>query len=145
MSDVPLHHFPVRVYWEDTDAGGIVYHANYLKFAERARTEFVRSLGIRQSDLAAGGRGHAFAVARAEIDFRASARLDDLLDVESMVLAVGGASMEVTQTIRRLDDGVELVRLNARLGFISLDENKPARMPAELRRVLQDFVTERRK
>jgi len=137
-----IHRLPVRVYWEDTDAGGIVYHSNYLNFAERARTEFVRSLGIRQSDLAA--EGFAFAVAHAEIDFKGSARLDDALEVESRVRRVGGASMEVDQVINRLDDGAELVRLKVRLGFIALEGGRPARMPAGLRRSLQDFASERR-
>ena len=138
-----IHRFQLRVYWEDTDAGGIVYHSNYLNFAERARTEFVRSLGIRQSDLAAGGKGHAFAVARAEVDYLASARLDDSLEVASRILRVGGATMEIHQVIIRLDDGAELVRLNIRLGFIALAEGKPARLPAELRRSLLSYVSER--
>lgn len=129
------HRHQIRVYWEDTDAGGIVYHSNYLNFAERARSEFVRGLGIRQSDLAA--EGFAFAVRRAEVDFRKPARLDDLLEVESTVDSVGGASMEVTQVIRRLDDGAELVRLNVRLAFISLD-GRPARLPVNLRQSLQE-------
>ncbi len=136
------HRFPVRVYWEDTDAGGIVYHANYLKFAERARSEMVRARGVGQAELAAGGR--AFAVVHAEMDFKAPARLDDELEVVSRVEAVGGASMEVEQAIYRLDGGAELVRLNIRLGFIALDEGRPARMPAGLRQSLLDLVSERR-
>ena len=136
------HRFPVRVYWEDTDAGGIVYHANYLKFAERARSEMVRALGVGQADLAAGG--HAFAVVHADIDFKAPARLDDGLEVVSRVAAVGGASMDVGQAIYRLDGGAELVRLNIRLGFITLDGGRPVRMPAALRRSLLDLVSERR-
>jgi acyl-CoA thioester hydrolase len=142
MSHPPHHRFPVTVYWEDTDAGGIVYHSNYLNFAERARTEMVRTLGVRQSELAAGG--HAFAVTHAEIDFRAPARLDDRLEVVSTLRAVGGASMEVEQIINRLDDGAELVRLNIRVAFIALTAGRPARLPVELRRILQDFVSERR-
>jgi len=138
-----IHRFPLRVYWEDTDAGGIVYHSNYLNFAERARTEFVRGLGIRQSDLAAGGKGHALAVSRAEIDFVASARLDDSLEVASVIHRVGGATVNVHQVIIRLDDGAELVRLNIRLGFISLESGKPARLPAGLRRSLLDYASER--
>ena len=139
-----IHRFPVRVYWEDTDAGGIVYHSNYLNFAERARTEFVRGLGIRQSELAAGGKGFAFAVSHAEIDFVGSARLDDRLEVASVIHKVGGATMEVHQVIIRLDDGAELVRLNIRLGFIALEGGRPARMPADLRQSLLDYASERR-
>ena len=143
MTNSASHRFPLTIYWEDTDAGGIVYHSNYLNFAERARTEMVRGLGIRQSDLAAGG--HAFAVTHAEIDFRAPARLDDRLEVVSTLRAVGGASMEVDQIIYRLDAGTELVRLNIRLAFIALAAGRPARLPEDLRRILQGFVIERLK
>jgi acyl-CoA thioester hydrolase len=72
--------FQVRVYYEDTDRGGVVYYANYLRFFERARSEWLRSLGVNQEDLAAV-EGIGFVVARAEIDFKAGARLDDLLSV----------------------------------------------------------------
>ncbi len=138
------HRFPVRVYWEDTDAGGIVYHANYLAFAERARTEYLRDAGYGQRDMAAGGRGHAFAVARAEVDFLKPARLDDLLEIESRVLWAGGASVDMGQLIKRLDDGAELVRLNIRLGFIALEGGRPARIPADIRRFFHERVSERR-
>lgn len=136
------HRFRLRVYWEDTDAGGIVYHSNYLKFAERARTEMVRGLGVGQAELAAAG--HAFAVAHAEVAFRAPARLDDELEVVSSLHAVGGASLEMGQAINRLDERTELVRLNIRLAFIALDGGRPVRLPADLRRSLADYVSERR-
>ncbi len=139
-----VHRFPLRVYWEDTDAGGIVYHSNYLKFAERARTEMVRGLGIHQGQLAANGQGHAITVVRAEIDFRAPARLDDRLEVETTLTEVGGASLEMRQIIIRLDDGALLVRLNTRLGFVALAAGRPARMPAQMRQSLLDYVSERR-
>lgn len=135
-----IHRHPIRVYWEDTDAGGIVYHSNYLNFAERGRTEMVRGLGMKQSELAEGG--FAFAVRHMEVDFLKSARLDDLLEVESAIAEVGGASMQVGQVIRRLDDCAELVRLDVRLAFISLD-GRPARIPADLKRSLQALVIER--
>ncbi|MBX9635387.1 MAG: tol-pal system-associated acyl-CoA thioesterase [Magnetospirillum sp.] len=137
-----IHRHQVRVYWEDTDAGGIVYHSNYLNFAERGRTEMVRSLGLNQSELAANG-GCVFAVRHMDVDFKKPARLDDLLEVESALTSVGGASMEVVQVIRRLDDGAILVRLDVRLAFISLD-GKPVRIPADLRNSLQALVSERR-
>lgn len=135
------HSFPIRVYWEDTDAGGIVYHSNYLNFAERARTEMVREAGLKQSELAESG--FAFAVRHVGVDFLKSARLDDLLQVESTPVALGCASLEVRQVIRRLDDGAELARLDVKLAFIRLD-GKPARIPAELRNSLQALVSERR-
>lgn len=138
-----IHRLPVRIYWEDTDAGGIVYHSNYLNFAERGRTEMVRSLGLKQSDLADNGRGFVFAVRHMDVDFLKPARLDDLLEVESVVTELGGASMKVRQIIRRLDDCAELVRLDIRLAFICLD-GRPARIPADLRTSLQVLVSERR-
>lgn len=138
-----IHRLQIRVYWEDTDAGGIVYHSNYLNFAERGRTEMVRGLGLRQSDLADNGKGFVFAVRHMDMDFLKPARLDDLLEVRSTMTQVGGASMEVRQVITRLDDGAELVRLTVRLAFISLD-GRPARVPADLRHSLQALVSERR-
>jgi acyl-CoA thioester hydrolase len=136
------HRHEVRIYWEDTDAGGIVYHANYLKFAERARSEAVREAGINQSELAADG--FAFTVRHMDMDFLASAKLDDRLVVESGVTEVGGASFEVQQVIRRLDDGPELVRLKVRLAFVALAEGRAARMPQAVRAILQGLVKERR-
>jgi acyl-CoA thioester hydrolase len=133
---------PIRVYWEDTDAGGIVYHSNYLNFAERARTEMVESLGINQRALADDGKGFAFAVRRAEMDFLKPARLLDRLEVESRVIEAGGASLSMVQTIRRLDECADLVRLHIHLAFISLD-GRPARLPAEMRATLRALVSER--
>lgn len=138
-----VHSFPVRVYFEDTDAGGIVYHANYLNFAERARTEMVRELGIHQDRLLREGGGTAFAVRSAEIDFRRPARLDDLLRVETEVLSVGGASVELDQRILRAGDGTELVRMGVRLGYITLS-GKPARIPAPVRELFAQRISERR-
>lgn len=138
----PFRH-PVRVYYEDTDAGGIVYHANYLKFAERARTELVRLAGVNQDEMLAGGEGHAFAVRHMEIDFLKPARLDDLLVVETVVTGAGGASVDFDQAIRREADGAELARLKVRVAFIRLD-GRVARIPAQLRASLRELVSERR-
>lgn len=138
-----VHRFPCRVYFEDTDAGGIVYHANYLRYAERARTEMVSALGLSQNELLDGGQGHCFAVHRMEIDFVKAARLDDRLVVESTVIALGGASMDVEQVVRRVDDDAELVRLKIRLAFISL-KGRAARIPPEWRNSLRTLVSERR-
>lgn len=136
-----LHRHPVRVYFEDTDAGGIVYHSCYLNFAERARTEMVRELGVSQQALLQTGT--AFAVRRAALDYLRPARLDDLLVVETQVRAVGGATVELDQTIRRDDDGTELVRLDVRLGYITLS-GRPARLPAALRGLFETWISERR-
>ena len=137
------HRLRIRVYWEDTDAGGLVYHSNYLNFAERGRTEFVRELGLTQSTLADGGRGYAFAVADAQVKFLRSAKLDDELEVETRLIDMGGASANFAQSIKRVDDGTELVRLNIRLGFIALDGGRPARMPADTRAKFMERLNER--
>jgi acyl-CoA thioester hydrolase len=137
------HTFPIRVYYEDTDAGGIVYHSNYLNFAERARTELVRELGVSQREMLEDGEGTAFAVRSANIDFRRPARLDDLLSVETEVTSIGGASIELDQRIIRADDGTELVRIGVRLGYITLS-GKPARIPAPVRELFAKRISERR-
>ena len=126
-----LHSFPVRVYWEDTDGSGIVYHASYLRFAERARTEVLRAAGFEQWSMLAE-TGIAFAVRHCVIDYRRSARLDDRLTVETAVTAIGGASLEMSQAIRR--DGDDIVTLLLKLACITRD-GRAARMPPRLREV----------
>lgn len=128
--------FPVRVYYEDTDAGGIVYYANYLKFAERARSELLRLLGIENADLQAH-HGMAFVVRRVEARYFKPARLDDMLDVDLKLTKLGGASLEGVQSIRR--DGEELVRLDIALGCMKLSGGA-ARMPEAVRRKLRDYM-----
>ena len=92
-----VHILPVRVYYEDTDAGQVVYHANYLKYCERARTDCLRLLGIHQHTFADMG----FVVRRMTCDFLKSARLDDLLEVETRFLGLGGARLELGQRVMR--------------------------------------------
>ena len=123
-----MHRFPVRVYYEDTDAGGIVYHAQYLCFAERARTELLRVAGADHACLLRQ-HGGLFAVRRAVVDFRKPARLDDLLVVESRVERCGGARLTLAQDIKR--DGEALVLIEVELAFISPDM-RPRRLPAQL-------------
>ncbi len=100
------HTHPVRVYWEDTDAGGIVYHASHVRFFERGRTEYLRALGVNQSDHADRTSPDAllFAVRRMEIDYLRAARLDDLLDVETTVREVGGSRLILGQRLVRGDE-----------------------------------------
>lgn len=129
---VASHTFSCRVYYEDTDAAGIVYYANYLRFAERARTEMLRTVGIKQS-LLARDSGVALAVKRCAIEYVKPAVLDDWLDIESQITAVHGASMEGTQTIRRGDD--VLVTLSVTIVAMNR-EGRPVRLPAELRGAL---------
>jgi acyl-CoA thioester hydrolase len=108
--------FTYRVYYEDTDAGGIVYYANYLKFAERARTDALRALGIQQSQLRAE-RGLIFVVTRVEVDYRRPARLDDEITVETLLRDIAKVRMSMLQRICR-DDTVlaELVVELAAIG-----------------------------
>ena len=137
-----IHSFPIRVYYEDTVAGGIVYHSQYLNFAERARTELVREMGISQRALLEAGEGTAFAVRSATLDFLRPAKLDDLLRVETEVTALGGASVEFRQTIKREGDATELVRIAVRLGYITLS-GKPARIPGGIKDMFGNWISER--
>ena len=130
-----IHIYPVRVYYEDTDAAGIVYYANYLKYAERARTELLRDLGTENARLMET-EGLAFAVRRCEVDFFKPARLDDLLSVETRLIDVGGASLVADQRVKR--DNAELVRMELKLACMSLD-GRPARLPAAVKTRLEEF------
>ena len=130
------HVFPVRVYYEDTDAGGLVYHASYLRFAERARTEALRRAGTEQGRMLAE-TGLGFVVRRMEIDFRAPAMLDDLLEVVTRLSDIGGASLRAEQTIRRA--GATLVHMLLKLACIDR-QGRSARMPVALRAALQDLT-----
>ena len=125
------HHFPVRIYYEDTDFSGNVYHAAYLKFFERGRTEFLRDLGVHHSELAA--QGLAFAVRAMEIDFLAAAHIDDLLTVTTAVQAMSGARLVLEQTIHR--EGILLTRAGVKVVAIRTSGG-PARLPASLRALL---------
>ena len=126
------HTLPVRVYYEDTDAAGMVYHANYLKFAERGRSEFLRSLGFPHQRLRAED-GVGFAVRRCSVEFRAPARLEDALVVDTRLVDVGAATLKAHQRIRR-DDEV-LVDLDILVACIGRD-GRPRRLPRALRAVL---------
>lgn len=119
------HVYRLRVFWEDTDAGGIVYYANYLKFAERARTELLRALGVSQRKLAESG-GPVFAVRRVQADFLEPARLDDELAVETEVTGVRGASADMSQIIRRGD--ADLARMTVRIACVG-PRGRPTRFP----------------
>ncbi len=101
--DGPLHLFPVRIYFEDTDLSGVVYHANYLRYMERARSDMLRLAGIDQRAAQEAGEG-AWAVTDLAIRYRAPARLDDELIVESRMHAVRGASVRIGQIVRRGDN-----------------------------------------
>ena len=132
----PVHVFPVRVYYEDTDAGGIVYYANYLKFAERARTELLRQTGRQQFDLLRE-QGIGFTVRSCRADYLAPAQLDDILEVRSTVSEVLGASMRMSQGIWR--GGRLLCDLRLRIAVMNR-EGRPTRIPMDIRRALQPRV-----
>jgi acyl-CoA thioester hydrolase len=125
----------IRIYYEDTDAGGVVYHANYLRYFERARTEYLRDRGVSVADLAAGG--HILPVIRLEIDYRAPALYDDLLRIETEVLEVGRSSFTVGQQALRAIDGKLLVDCRVTLASVS-PRMKAHRLPEELLQALAE-------
>jgi acyl-CoA thioester hydrolase len=128
-----MHSFGIRVYYEDTDLAGIVYYANYLKFIERARTEFVRGLGIDQVALKRD-QGIVFAVRRVEADYISAAKFDDVLTVDTSVIRLTGARIELAQDVRR---GAETL-FTSKITLVALqDSGGPARIPADIRLILQ--------
>ena len=126
------HSFPIRVYYEDTDMAGIVYYANYLKYIERARSDWVREMGIDQNAMR-DEDGVVFAVRRVEADYHMPARFDDVLDVRTSVASVTGARLVMEQEIRRGDDVV--FAANVTIVCIN-DAGQPARLPANIRLIL---------
>ncbi|MDQ6646306.1 MAG: tol-pal system-associated acyl-CoA thioesterase [Pseudomonadota bacterium] len=122
--------WPVRVYWEDTDAGGVVYHASYVRFLERARTEWMRALGVDQMAFKQE-TGLAFLVREMRLDFLKPALLDDELSVTVEVKERRAASILFTQTITRAD-GNCLVRASVRVACVDLKRMRPAAIPADL-------------
>lgn len=125
--------WPVRVYWEDTDAGGIVFYANYLKFFERARTEWLRSLGVAQSELKASAGG-MFVVGETSVRYLAPARLDDELLVTADVEAAGRASLIIGQQAWRGD--TLLAEGTIRIGWVDDKTLRPGRIPAAILQAL---------
>lgn len=126
----PVFAFPVRVYYEDTDAGGIVYYANYLRFAERARTEYIRALGCSQQDTLENEDKFGFAVRHIDVDYKAPAVLDDALTVTCEVKEFGGASAVMFQQIWRGEK--LLTELEVKVVYLSLNKKRPVRIPQEL-------------
>ena len=121
--------FPVRVYWEVTYAGGIVFYANYLKFFERARTEWLRGLGLQQSSLQAD-MDCIFVVAEVHMRYLASARLDDLLTITVRVLERGKASLQLEQQAWR--DQTLLAEARVRIGCVNASNMRPRRIPEQV-------------
>ena len=129
-SPKPAFSWPVRVYWEDTDAGGVVYHAGYLRFMERARSEWMRALGVDQMAFKQA-TGLAFMVRDMHIDFLRPALLDDELSVTVEVKEWRTASILFTQLITRMD-GSCLIRASVRVACVDLQRMRPAPIPADL-------------
>lgn len=123
----PVFRWPVRIYYEDTDAGGVVYHANYIRFLERARTEFLRSLGIELSVMERE-HGVLFAIQSLSVEFRKPARLDDHLEVTVALAPVRAASILFLQTVRR--DGAVLCEGRVKVVSLSAQHFRPAAIPA---------------
>ena len=133
LGDRMAHSFAVRVYYEDTDLAGIVYYANYLKFIERARSEWVRGLGVDQTRLRAE-QGIVFAVRRVEADYLRPAKFEDDLMVTTELLTIGGARIELRQEVMR---GEERLFTALVVRVCLQDSGHPARVPADIRAALQ--------
>jgi acyl-CoA thioester hydrolase len=128
-----------RVYWEDTDGGGVVYYANYLKFMERARTEWLRSLGHSQSELA-NAHGYVFAVAEVKVNYRKPARLDDELRITCVPVPEGRASIRFKQTISR--DDVLLTEGEVRVACVDSKTFRPRPLPEFITSKVSPQVTD---
>lgn len=136
MSAKPVFSWPVRVYWEDTDAGGVVYHAAYLRFLERARSEWLRTCGVAQQRLREE-HGILFVVAEMQVKFLAPARLDDVLHADITAFTRRSASMRFAQCILRPADAALLIEADVRAACIDAASYKPRRIPDSL---LSEFV-----
>ena len=137
-----IHHHPIRIYYEDTDAGGVVYHANYLRFAERARTEVLRDLGVAHAEMVSQ-HGVMFMVRRIKLDYLGPARLDDSLIVTTRPLAIGAASAELRQQFVRAEaPGRVLASVDIQLACVRIADQRAARMPPRWRDALRRLVDE---
>jgi len=127
-----------RIYWEDTDAGGIVFYGNYLKFMERARTEWLRALGLGQEGLRSQGEG-MFVVGETQVRYLKPARLDDLLTVSVRLIELGRATIAFLQEVWRGD--TLLTQGRVRIGWVTpvADHYKPARIPAQILAILPNL------
>ena len=130
MAAVPFA-WNVRVYYEDTDTAGVVYYANYLRFFERARTEWLRALGVNQQEIAAS-EGLVFVVRRAALDFLAAARLDDLLQISVGVLKLSRASVELEQ--EAMVDGRRVCSATVLVACVRREDFRPVAIPETIRK-----------
>lgn len=135
--DGKTHILPVRVYYEDTDVSGIVYHANYLRYMERGRSEFLRLAGIHHMVMLANEEPIAWTIRRMEIDYAKAARLDEDLEVHTRYRTMSGARLTGEQWVRR--GGVDLVHAMVEAAIITM-AGKPRRIPEDVRAKLADFL-----
>jgi acyl-CoA thioester hydrolase len=135
--DGRIHHLPVRVYYEDTDFSGVVYHANYLRFFERGRSDFLRVAGIHHNELAAAAEPTAFAVNKMEIEFLKPARIDDGLLVKTVFETMRGPRIYIAQTLEKA--GEILVKAQVQVCCISLT-GRPKKPPTMLLERLKPFL-----
>jgi acyl-CoA thioester hydrolase len=135
--DGKTHILPLRVYYEDTDVSGIVYHANYLRFMERGRSEFLRLAGIHHMVMLANDEPIAWTIRRIEVDYAKPARLDDDLEVHTRYLAITGARMKANQWVKRA--GVDLVTAKLEAAIITMT-GKPRRIPEDVKVKLAAFL-----
>ena len=129
------HQMKIRIYYQDTDAGGIVYHSNYLDFAERARSEMMYEMGISNKILLE--RDIAFVIRHAELEYLSPARLEDELTLITQVDEIKNASMRLTQTFYRDDQKLVIVRLQ--VAFIDPHTIRPVRLPADLKNLFEEY------
>lgn len=134
MNNAPHFDWPVRVYWEDTDAGGVVYYANYLKFLERARTEWLSALGLEQDHLATEA-GVLFVVRRVAAEYLRPARFNDRLLVQSRLSELGRASLVMAQEVLRGDE--RLLTAQVQVACVESGSFRPVRIPALVKQRMQ--------
>jgi acyl-CoA thioester hydrolase len=132
----PAFRWRTRVYWEDTDAGGVVYHAGYLRFLERARTEWMRAMAMGQ-DALRRSHGIVFVVRELSIAYDKPARLDDELDSTVRVMRLRSASLDIAQDVLRAADGVTLARAQVRIACVDAEAFAPRRIPANIADLIQ--------
>jgi len=130
MNKQAIFTWPIRVYYEDTDAGGVVYHSNYLNFMERARTEWLRSLGFEQPQVKAE-LGIIIVVHSLSVDFKSPAYFNDMLEIHCQITKIGRGSIEMEQKITR--EHALLIKAEVKLAFVNADTFKPVGIPANMK------------
>ena len=133
------HFFQIRVFYEDTDFSGIVYHANYLKFAERGRTNFLRLLGVNHSELINSDEPKYFVVYKMNSKFTGTSTIDDILEVRSNFISIEGVRLKIKQDIYKEEKKV----FSANIEFALLDKNaKPKRFPEDIKSKIEEYLSE---